>query len=251
MHSAAASYRQRPHAVFMACALGLVCFACQGGQTGGEVVEGPPSVPGSSLGCDREILGMLAIDAREPLGFSGADALAAVLDRRAAELAWSADTLPFSIGPEQGLSSIDLALEYRGGPVRWLHFKRSGASTDQPSTGDTGCGPDRLAIEVVVRLRTGGGAFDEEFSAELEAPSATYPSLVHELSLDTLSGSFTVSAPAGYSAPVVVVSAAWGEQYFLGTLAGLVERETAQSNASRPESMSVIYATWPPPSAEE
>ena len=130
------------------CCIGTGCGS--GGQTGGEFP--------ASGGCEATYE-ELALDAPTPLGVTPASVLEPVLGTHSSPLLWSADTGSLSIGPEQGLSQVELTASYEGGRIAWARFglDTSSAAAGQPAP-LLGCGVDRLEVELEpgLNLLTGG-----------------------------------------------------------------------------------------------
>jgi hypothetical protein len=224
------------------CCIGTGCGS--GGQTGGEL----PATEGCEASYEA-----LALDAPTPLGATPASLLEPVLGTHSSPLLWSANTGSVTIGPEQGLSQVELTTSYEGGRIAWARFgldAESGAAEGPASL--LGCGIDRLEVDLDVRLRTSGGALDERFVATFTAPAVDMAELTARLPLDSLGGSFFVTAPAGVTAPAVRVTAVWDVFGFRGTLMGEVEMTYRDPNASS-SSDGVVgfgyvpFAEWPPP----
>jgi hypothetical protein len=228
-----------------ACCLGTGCGS-GGGQTGGEF-------PAPGLGCNHEYEA-LTLDAPTPLGATAATVLAPVLGTHTAPLLWRADTGSVTVGPEQGLSQVELIVSYEGGRVAWAFVPpgdagaATGVAGGAPATA-FGCPLDRLEVEVTVQLRTGQGALDERFVATLGAIAADNAQLFTRLPLDALQGSLFVTGPAGATALALQVSVAWDVVGFHGTLLGEVEyREPNSGNADSTVGFGFVpYADWPPP----
>lgn len=217
---------------------------CGGGQTGGE-----SPIPASG-GCDRA-LRAFALDEQTPLGASPNRVLEAVLGTSTSALLWSSNTGSLTIGPEHGLSEIELTATYSGGRVTWVHFVPPAYETGDTATTLLGCPADRLEIELDVRLRTSGGALDERFVGTLAATSVDNAQLAINLPISGLAGSFFVTAPAGVNADIMQITAVWDVFGFRGTLVGGVEMtDGARDAGSKGGSVGfgfVPFAEWPPP----
>jgi hypothetical protein len=223
----------------LACCLGTGCSS--GGQTGGEF-------PAPGLGCNHEYEA-LTLDAPTPLGATAASVLAPVLGTHAAPLLWRADTGSVTVGPEQGLSQVELTASYDGGRIAWAFVPPADAGAAPGTT--FGCPLDRLEVDVTVQLRTSQGALDERFVATLGAIAADNAQLFTRLPLDSLRGSLFVTGPAGATALALQVSVAWDVVGFHGTLVGEVEyREPNGGNADSTVGFGFVpYADWPPPTS--
>jgi hypothetical protein len=223
-------------------ALSFVALACEGGQTGGE--DTGNGFPADSP-CNERVQAIALDDAR-PLGFSGAEVLASLPGPHTAALYWNASTQPLTLSPEQGESRIELSIEYTGGRVLWL---RPPASSDGgAASSGLGCPGERLEIEVLVELKSAGGALDERFATRLRASGPQSAQLDHSLPLAGLSGALVVTAPPGISATLLSVNAWLDEQGFRGALSGSVTEESSQSPGSASGRV-ITYAEWPAPGA--
>jgi hypothetical protein len=224
------------------CCVGAGCGS--GGQTGGEQP--------ASGGCEARYE-QLTLDSPTPLGVTPASLLDPVLGTHSSPLLWSANTGSVTIGPEQGLSQVELTASYEGGRIAWARFglDTEGGAAAGPAP-LLGCGVDRLEVDLAVWLRTSGGALDERFVATLAAPAVDMADLTTRLPLDSLGGSFFVTAPAEVTVPAVRVTAVWDVFGFRGTLMGEVEMTYRDPNASS-SSDGVVgfgyvpFAEWPPP----
>lgn len=238
----------RRWALVTGLALGCVGTGCGGGQTGGE-----SPLPAHGGGCAPELQDF-ALGALTPLGATAERVLEPVLGANTAPLLWSSNTGSLTIGPEQGLSQVELTVTYAGGRVSWAHFVRDADETSGGAASTLSCPVDRLEVELDVRLRTSGGALDEHFVAALGAPSVDNAQLTTSLALADLEGSFLVMAPAGVEASTMQVTAVWDVFGFRGTLMGGVEMAYRDPNASSRDSGAVgfglvPFAEWPPPRA--
>lgn len=231
---------------------GALLGGCLGGQTGGEITrespdepnppERPPTFPGEA-GC-RDHFENIALADASRLGFSGADVLASALGTHRSTLTWNDKPSVVSFGPEHGASSVELTIEYHDGNVRFVtsDFVPSSSGGPEPALG---CSPDRLEVDVLVRLHTAGGALAEEFGASLVATMPNRATLSRELALDSLSGSFFVQTPASYHARALAVTADLDSNGFKGTLAGSVEQRVGTGPDGAVSNLFVTYASWP------
>lgn len=225
-------------AALAACCFGTGCGS--GGQTGGEIP--------ATGGCDAEYA-ELTLDEVAPFGASAASVLEPLRGTNTSPLLWTADTGSLTIGPEQGLSQVELTATYEGGRIAWAHFV-PGDGTGA-ATAALACAADRLEIDLDVWLRTSGGALDERFVATLGAVAPDNAQLTMRLPLESLAGTFFVMAPAGVTAPTLRVTAVWDVFGFRGTLMGEVEYRDPSTSGSPEAAVGfgfVPYADWPPPS---
>jgi hypothetical protein len=277
----------RPRRPLLGLVASLVGAGCTGGgQTGGEDPEEVPGATPASPQC-AIVRTPIAFDAVTPLGLSAEQLVAPWLVTHRSALLWRADTAPVTVAPEQGESSIELALSYGGGNAAWVHFEEpprsdagtgatmNGAATTAVALGGDGTAPtespplvaaapsvppeapgapsvppcprDRLEVDVSALLRTGGGAFDEAFTATLQVLALDTARLDRELAVDQLTGSLAVSAPAGVSAGSLRLSAAWDAAGFRGSVAGNVSSRTAGGDPGVVGFGLIEYASWPLP----
>jgi hypothetical protein len=127
----------------------LLLAGCLGGQTGTEEWvdrggEGPGSpTNGEGSGCEDEEQDVASDDAS--LGFAFDDVAAFVIGEHSTDLAWGNATSSVSFGPESGIGSLALGIDWTGG-VKRIHsvprYDDSGA--EGPAIGIL-CPPDRLA----------------------------------------------------------------------------------------------------------
>jgi hypothetical protein len=242
------------------CALALLLSDCLGGQTGGEHdgMGGRGVTAGSDQQCQARIEA-LPFEAPSVIGLSGADALAAFGGAHTASLSWNETTEPLTYGPEQGASTIELTLVSASSPVRSVRYERqtpigpagTGASTAADAAEPSGCAPDHLELDVAIQLTTGGGALSEAFDATLQVYSATNAQLSKQLDLLSLTGTFAVSVPEGYSTRELRVQASFADAVFSGQLSGELQGPEGSGLEERKASIQIIqYAQWPANSGE-
>jgi hypothetical protein len=241
----------------LAC-LALALASCMGGQTGGEFSGEQPEPPGvatpgegtpANSGCKEPGVRLNLSDV-SPAGFSGEDVLARTLGPHVAPLHWSTAPSIATFGPEQGESSVEMVIEYRGGEVRFYKTNvppSSGATTGVQGTSAEGCQTDHLEVDVVARLITAGGALAEEFNATLSATTPARAQLSRDLPLTELSGSFFVTLPPNFRVASLKVSASFEGDRFSGSLGSTVEQQVGDPNSpsSAVGAMFVPFAAWP------
>lgn len=228
--------------------VGVFLAGCLGGQTGGEINgEGgtgaprPPAGPVQEDCTDERTVVALADASR--LGFSGADVLALALGTHRAALHWSPPPHVVPFGPELGESAIEMSIEYHDGAVRLVKTKMSSAAGQEVPA--LGCQPDRLEVDVVVRVTTAGGALDEQFTTALVASAPGHASLSAVLAVESLAGSFFVDPPAQYRARTMSVKAEFSAASFTGSLLGVVEQQSGSGPDSSVSAIFTEYARWP------
>jgi hypothetical protein len=230
-----------------------------GPQTGGQTgTEGPQGTLNRGV-CEPEPTEIAFDD--DGLGFSASDVLEVAGGTRTAELAWEAPAtrelqpgVTLSFGPEQGQTSLELSVEYQGGPTRRVHYVLPESDAEGPVIAmDAVCPEDTLEVEVVVTARTAGGALDETFTTSLVAQDPQMATLSQSLELDALAGSFEVdlSAPddgVSRSISALLLDARLVRGGMSGTLSGGVET-SGDASADGMESVSsyalVTCANWP------
>lgn len=214
--------------VFAALAVlsSLALPGCGGG--GGD--EGPvyPSC--------RDVPQVLAFDEVAPFGASAREVLAPVLGTNTAPLLWAQRAL-IDVGPEQGMSGVELTATYRDAPVTWVTYEL--VPGDVPT--ELGCREPQLKVDVDIELSSSGGALDEQFSTTLTASEPGIVTLFHRPALEDLDGTLTVAATmAGHSVPNVGLSVEWNRLGFSGVL-------SADVDTMRPEPLRysiVTIADW-------
>ncbi|HTV19508.1 MAG TPA: hypothetical protein VMG12_12570 [Polyangiaceae bacterium] len=215
-----------------------------GGQTGGEQPQ-----PSTGGGCEAQYT-ELALDEVAPFGATAASVLEPVLGTHTAPLLWSSNTGNVSIGPEQGLSDVELGVSYQGGRIAWAHFVPREGDGSTGAVTALGCAADQLEVELDVQLRTGGGALAEHFVTTLAATTPDNAQIAPRLTLDALAGSFFVTAPRGTSVAAIRVTSNWDVFGFRGTVDGEVTMMSGDPNAAGGGTVGfgyVPFAAWPPP----
>jgi hypothetical protein len=227
-----------------------------GGQTGGEILDGPEApaqpTPGEGTpanGACKEPAVKLNLSDVSPAGFSGEDVLAGTLGSHLAPLHWSTAPSIATFGPEQGESTVEMVIEYRGGEVRFYKTKvppSSGATAGVGGTSAEGCQTDHVEVDVTVRLTTAGGALAEEFNATLTATTPARAQLSRDLPFAALRGSFFVSLPPTFRALSLKVDASFESDRFSGSLGSTVEQVgDPKSPSTSVGAMFVPFAVWP------
>jgi hypothetical protein len=149
-----------------------------------------------------------------------------------------------------GLGSANGPGAMPGDPIADPTAPAGEAVTKYPDAGVPSLSPcpsDRLEVDVLVLLRTGGGALDEAFMAKLRVSSVDAGTLDRELSLAALAGSLAVSAPPGISPRSLFLSASWDTTGFHGTLEGAITLQSGSGDQGVVGSGLIQYAVWPPP----
>ena len=174
--------------LWLAIAFGLT--ACGGGQTPDELSGGEGILNGENE-CEETRTPVTSLEQTVgKLGFSAAEVLAFSAKKHETMLAW----LPvqrLSYGPESGDVPLSLTVRHTGGPIDLVESTPRAVDDnflDRAVSGG-GCG-DALAIEVDVELTTAQGALSEQFTAELRASTAVSASIVQQVELDALGGTF-------------------------------------------------------------
>lgn len=223
---------------------------CMGGQTGGEILDEEPTVPpvrddasGDYAGC-KERPTPIALADSSRLGFSGADVLEATLGTHRATLRWNANTGVIGFGPEHGDSSIDVTIQYVNGEVRFVE--------PTPMAGAGGfvepavhCRPNHLAVDVLVRIETAGGALAEEFTAALIATTPSHVELTRRIPVSDLQGAFYVTAPPGHVVGPLDIKVYFDANRVSGTLSGSAEQQVGRDPQGSVGITFVPFATWP------
>src|SRR5262245_36969972 len=171
--------------------------ACVGTSTGNPAV--PPDKPelsnGSDARCDSKRQELASLDAPSPLGFSAQDMLA-LAPQTELNLEWpDRAAAGVSYGPESGVTKISIEVTPRTDKPRWNDRspKQSSSGGPEPALGtlDGGDGcPDQLELDVSVRLRSAGGALDEQLETTLIAQNAQFARVYQQLPPAKLGGTF-------------------------------------------------------------
>jgi hypothetical protein len=223
----------------------LLLAGCLGGQTGTEEWvdrggEGPGSpTNGEGSGCEDEEQDVASDDAS--LGFAFDDVAAFVIGEHSTDLAWGNATSSVSFGPESGIGSLALGIDWTGG-VKRIHsvprYDDSGA--EGPAIGIL-CPPDRLAADVTLRLTSGGGAFAESVPARIVVESAGRAELEAAIPIDQVQGAFRVTLGPDSITRAVGIRAAFTEAGFAGDFNGSIETNHGDAASQG----GVIYARFP------
>ncbi len=188
------SCKLRPLPNAMSLVAALLLGACLGGQTGGEtggtwVEENEPTFSGD--GCEEQPT-PLAEDEVSPLGFSAADVALLVGESVTTPMIWL-DTTDRGVEAtvEPGPSELTIAILDSTNP-RFVD-----ASPKEPEDGPAiepaaDC-PDRVDVDVTLRITTANGALDETVSATLHATDAELAELIVQLDPTSLTGTFSAT----------------------------------------------------------
>ncbi|NVB41086.1 hypothetical protein G6O69_24820 [Pseudenhygromyxa sp. WMMC2535] len=194
-----------------------------------------------SYECVETATVLSSIDEVSALGFSAADVLAVAAGEHSSPMTWvdqiQDGLVEIEVGPESGESTIDLSLTHEGGEIRYIDSEP--AESDYEI--DIDCN-DRLEIDVVAEVETGGGALAETLSVVLKAENIIQPYFQTALDLDALAGSMTVTTETPdltIGAPSLQVGiSSFGLN---GTLTGMVELVSGNAVAAG----FVEYASFP------
>src|SRR5262245_20304648 len=141
-------HRARPRLAFgVSVAWCLSSVACAGGQTG----EGPPE--DNVRACD-DFKHEIELDDDEALGFAPRRLLELASASLMEPLHWRESDPGFSFGPEHGVSTITIGVNETDLRARYVD------AVPWPDADPSGC-PDFLELDVVLQLRSEGGALDE------------------------------------------------------------------------------------------
>jgi hypothetical protein len=160
----------------------------EGGQTGDEgTSNGGP-------GCDY-VPTVIDLDEETPLGFTAQEVLDVALGSHSAPFFWKQGEHEY--GPESGESEMGLEIA-EPGEARFMK------GTPKPTQLGIGalC-PDRVEVDVSVRVTTAGGALDESFVGPLSATSPKVAVVAHSFDVDELDGSFAFDAESLGAASVI------------------------------------------------
>ncbi|MDD9933224.1 MAG: hypothetical protein OXT09_06460 [Myxococcales bacterium] len=126
-----------------------------GGEFGGE-------------GCEDDAQ-VVAVDEVTPLGFSAAQILAFVEGAHEETLVWHAGQ-GVTVEPESGEQALSIEVERGDGEIRYVDSSPDPNGATLGGEIGVAC-RSRLEIDVLLRLRSAGGALDERFEATLVARS--------------------------------------------------------------------------------
>lgn len=221
----------------------LLLAGCLGGQTGTEEWaddgKGPGSpTSGEGTGCEDQEQDVTSDDAS--LGFAFDDVAAFVIGEHSTDLAWGSTNPNVSFGPESGLGTIALGIDWTGGVKRIHSVPRYPEGGEGPAIGIV-CPPDRLAADVTLRLTSGGGALAESVPARLVVESANRAELEASIPIDQLQGSFQVTLGPSSITRAVAIRAAFTESGFAGDVSGSIET----NHGGAASQGGVIYARFP------
>jgi hypothetical protein len=219
------------------CVSAIALAGCLGGQTGTEENRGETAGDSRADQCVDRIT-VLGIDATSPLGFSAREALSRALGQHSVALAWRAPDASFSFGPENGEGSLSLSLLSTATQARFIHGEPKPNATPLAVS----CPADEIQIDATAHLETGGGALFERFPVKLRAVSVAALKFGVDLRLETLTGSFYVSPPAGASTDTLSVEVQIDDSGLHGALRGGFEQTVGEATSFR----RVLYACFPP-----
>jgi hypothetical protein len=169
------------HSVLLAIAAAAGCASeSMGGQTG---EEGSGCVPVQSTA--------LASDERSALGVSAEQVVAGLGAEHRGQLTYDDGTA----------TPVRIAFAYAGGEIAFVEHELRDEQR-QERDGEVGAEPalepaaecqDLLRVAGTLDFETEDGAFDETWNVHLDADSPTTASVLHEIDLDALHGSFQVT----------------------------------------------------------
>ena len=214
---------------------------CLGGQTGTEEWVDPGEANGAGDSpCE---------DKKEPvspdddaLGFSANDAFEFVLGAHPTRLAWASPAANVSFGPESGVSALEIEVAFSGEVRRVLSVPRERSGGGEGPAIAVGCPGPRLEADVTVRLVSASGALDEQLPAVLEVGEPGFATLTTSAKLESLGGSFVVTAASGVELGALSVLAKFSKDGHAGVLRG--ETSTAGRDGSASHGM-LEFGRWP------
>ena len=169
--------------------------ACMGGQTGGETGadwhdnQTPDSYAGES--CDEQAF-PLGPNELSPLGFGAAEVLAFVGESTTTPMVWlDTSALQVQTNVEPGPSELTVALLDSTNP-RFVEVSPAESEDGGAMLPASDC-PNRVDIDVTLRLTTADGALDETVPSTLHAMEADVVELVVPLDSANLTGTFRAS----------------------------------------------------------
>ncbi len=240
---------------------GLIALpGCSGGQTGdgtGTLDDDQDPDDGNTTGegghCNYQTQPLASLNDASELGFSAQDILNFALAPVSTSFAWGGSEL-VEVGPETGVGTLDLALNYSGGAVR---IRRQGPP---PSAGEgpgnllaeieVNC-PTALEIDVSGSFRTGGGALNETFETMLVAEVAGLATFIEPLDLEDLDGSLEVlsTRPAGGVLKQVQIQGSVSPLGSYGSVTGVLEYRTNDAVGDAAVGGAGQIGHWPAESA--
>ncbi|HEU4578113.1 MAG TPA: hypothetical protein VFS67_07655 [Polyangiaceae bacterium] len=234
----------------------LVLFSGAAACAEAPIVPDVPLVPLSIAPCTPVVERLQHLDQPSALGFSAVELLARVAGESSSPLAWlppePSSEYTLAYGPENGSSSLRVQVMPAEGEVLYRHELRADDAPD-----DLECGEDVLLVPVTVSVRSGAGALDETFPAQLEASTMYRAQLTHRFARS--SGAFdtdlrSLDPQRSFSAgPLLLQATLWegGSQGSLSTevLGGYSESASAAARAAAPVPLAVgeptYLAQWP------
>jgi len=232
--------RPLPNAMSLVAA--LLLGACLGGQTGGEtggtrVVEDQPAFSGE--GCEEQST-PLAEDEVSPLGFSAADVALLVGESTTTPMVWLDTTaLGVEATVQPGPSELTLTILDLTNP-RFID-----ASPKEPEDGAAiepaaDC-PDRVDVDVTLRITTADGALDETVSTTLHATSAELVELSVPLEPTSLTGTFSATP---VSSTAELQGFALHTTYDLTGTSGELSATLTQTDGEVASATMIRFAEW-------
>lgn len=124
-------------------------------------------------------------------------------------------------GPAVGEVDLFLAVQWTGDEAAWSDSEPRSEAVPTEADGMYGDGEplcaDRLSVPVNLRFSTDDGSFDESWVVEVAAHQPGSASVVHEVSVESLEGTWRPEVD-GYSSLRVRVHVTWTEEGSVGRL---------------------------------
>lgn len=196
-----------------------------GGQTGdGSDLDVPPGTP------DQDVVPVASITAHdckfesEPiddpdeavdeLGFAPSQLLQLLEEPYETSLAWGTNGEPgagpeVTVGPETGVSGLQVAFSYRGGAINLLTAASpesdagaaSGGEAASSETTQVPCPPE-LELEVELQIRSDGGALDETVTTMVRARTPDIASFSHQVAAEDIEGELMLTGESASDWPL-------------------------------------------------
>jgi len=183
-----------------------------------------------------------SVDEVSPLGFAAADVLAFAAGEHESPLFWRDQAAEgmVEVGPESGESTLSVSISHAGGEIRYID--------SEPAEGEGGfeeglsdC-PDRLEIDVMAQIGSGGGALAESIPVTLMATHDLLARFVAAIEPEDIAGTMSVtSLDPAFDVEAIDLDVGISSYGLSGSITGMItssDGETAVAGF-------VEYATFP------
>ncbi len=232
----------------MLCLLALALCACAGTSAGNPFMGGGDTSnteqgggTGAGAGggqCDATPTTLGSVAEKSPLGFSAADVLSFAGSTHDTSIRWQPSEF-VSYGPESGTHRLSLTVTPKPGAkpryVTYSQHASSGGAENQVAIAGPSCESlNAVEIDVTAKIKSDGGALDEQIDGVLRASSDQWATLHLQVPAGMLGGAFEIvsSKPPGFELSQVAIDLGFSPLGLRGSLMPTLEMHASGAGGS-------------------